>query len=386
MGLNAQCHNISLPASCTKPFKLDPDNTDNIEGTADYANCTYTFPSGFQSETMWEIHSDNYRFNNFPSTAEDFWPFPFTISEGSLQQGEAAQTGGKGAIVDFWMVDYWSTRSPVHYQGAPSKATFEAIKPKAFQCDLSWSVQTYADSRVENGKLIDSFRSSKPLTKLTGAEYGCFMPADDGYWCPLALDEGRLPSKEEIRASFPSSLNDSQPKEAFMDVFWMKNNVEIDIRNALAAVVAFRDSGMESRSPVGRALMYGLSFPDFADNIAVSLTHAMRDLDFTSVEITGVVTRPVTHVHVNWPWITFPAAIVLLTTIFLASSIVFSFERGGLIWKSSDLPLIFMPFGEQIRDASENFAGSLKQMESSAEGMYAYLTEDSRGFAFLRKS
>jgi hypothetical protein len=70
----------------------------------------------------------------------------------------------------------------------------------------------------------------------------------------------------------------------------------------------------------------------------------------------------------------------------LASSIVFSFERGGLIWKSSDLPLIFMPFGEQIRDASENFAGSLKQMESSAEGMYAYLTEDSRGFAFLRKS
>jgi hypothetical protein len=183
-------------------------------------------------------------------------------------------------------------------------------------------------------------------------------------------------------------VNNPQPKDlqAPTDIFWVKSLAEDDIQESFAAVGAFKDTVSESRSPVGRALMYGLSFPDFADDVAASLTHTMRGLDFTSVNITGVVTRPVTHVHVNWPWITFPAALVLLTAMFLAFSIAFSFEHGGLIWKCSSLPLIFMPFDEQDSQASENHTGALKQMETSAKKMSAFLTTDSGGFTFLRKS
>jgi hypothetical protein len=107
------------------------------------------------------------------------------------------------------------------------------------------------------------------------------------------------------------------------------------------------------------------------DDIALSLTNKLRALN-TTTWIQGTAREPATFVHVNWYWLVFPAALVALSIIFLAMTIIFSRETEGALWKTSLLPFLFydLRIGDQRGEGVQ-----LRDMERVADGSFAMLQQ-----------
>ena len=76
------------------------------------------------------------------------------------------------------------------------------------------------------------------------------------------------------------------------------------------------------------------------DDVASSFTNALRSGP-NSTTIRGTVMLPMPYVHVQWPWLLYPAMLSLVATLFFIVSLYFSFNREGVVWKSYTLPLLF---------------------------------------------
>lgn len=86
--------------------------------------------------------------------------------------------------------------------------------------------------------------------------------------------------------------------------------------------------------------MRKLSFPHYFTG-SPNLTrrcyqYEKSDNDFNRT-VTGTVYIPVTHVSVNWPWLTPPALLVLLTCVCLLVTMYQNKRRGYEVWKSSSI-------------------------------------------------
>lgn len=55
----------------------------------------------------------------------------------------------------------------------------------------------------------------------------------------------------------------------------------------------------------------------------------------------GTALAPVVFIRVNWPWLTFLAAQILLTTIFLMATIIQTANLGVEVMKSSTIATLF---------------------------------------------
>jgi hypothetical protein len=49
-----------------------------------------------------------------------------------------------------------------------------------------------------------------------------------------------------------------------------------------------------------------------------------------------------TYIHVNWAWMTLPAAAALASIIFLAVTVVVNGRQDGWLWRTSVLPFMFV--------------------------------------------
>jgi hypothetical protein len=74
--------------------------------------------------------------------------------------------------------------------------------------------------------------------------------------------------------------------------------------------------------------------------VAASLTQQAL-LANTSVEETGTVWTTDTYVAVDWPWLIYPAALVLSSIVLLMLTAIHSHRCGLRTWKSSILPLLY---------------------------------------------
>jgi hypothetical protein len=74
--------------------------------------------------------------------------------------------------------------------------------------------------------------------------------------------------------------------------------------------------------------------------VAASLTQQAL-LANTSEQVPGTVWTTETFVAVDWPWLIYPAALVLSSIILLALTALHSHRCGLRIWKSSMLPLLY---------------------------------------------
>jgi hypothetical protein len=74
--------------------------------------------------------------------------------------------------------------------------------------------------------------------------------------------------------------------------------------------------------------------------VAASLTQQAL-LANTSEKVMGTVWTTETFVAVDWPWLIYPATLVLNSIILLALTALHSHRCGLRIWKSSMLPLLY---------------------------------------------
>ncbi|KAL4886121.1 hypothetical protein BJY04DRAFT_213656 [Aspergillus karnatakaensis] len=103
----------------------------------------------------------------------------------------------------------------------------------------------------------------------------------------------------------------------------------------------------------------------FMEKLAASLSAlAMEDSDAT---VSGTVYDTEVYVEVQWLWIVFPGALVLLANLFLAVTILLN-RRGRMpLWKSSTLALLY--HGLERIEQDERWYETASGMEQKASGV-----------------
>jgi hypothetical protein len=100
-------------------------------------------------------------------------------------------------------------------------------------------------------------------------------------------------------------------------------------------------------------------------NISISITNLMRNVDNTTAPAVGQVWNTETIVHVRWIWFIYPIAVIVLTLLFLVATIVQSSTQHIKVWKSSILAVLFHGF-DPVYDSSSGTLDNA-QMEAHAK-------------------
>lgn len=236
------------------------------------------------------------------------------------------------------------------------------VNPQATECALYWCVQTL-DMSVQNGLLHQNttqtwFNSSAADT---GASY--LSPPATGnqaprnyYIDPLA----NIPLAQFLEKTFTANmsafnLQDMTPQEAMEFTEWSS-----DVAQALWSVKDL-DGFMSS----------------LADRMTDTLRNQVHD---PSNSPKGNVLLMQTYVHVSWPWLSLPLALVLLSCALLLASIITNHGSRNVVWKNSSLAVLF--HGLTPND-NNGYLVSKTEMEESAEEMSVQLREDRNDGLYL---
>jgi len=123
------------------------------------------------------------------------------------------------------------------------------------------------------------------------------------------------------------------------------------------------------------------------DNIATSVTQRMRQVGLASnaqdrAFATGSAHQTLICTRIDWQWLLYPGAVVLITLGLLLASIIETGLRwpSQPVWKLSSLPLLFHGLLEETEDLRPDHALTAKEMEARAETTVASqrLAQDGR--------
>ena len=107
------------------------------------------------------------------------------------------------------------------------------------------------------------------------------------------------------------------------------------------------------------------------------MARRLRSADLSEV-VNGTSYSLTTYVHVEWPWLVLPAALVLLSFPFLIVTIVQSARAKLKPWKTSTMA-VFQGLGNRLRGE----LGALdteSSMQQKAESLSAQLVRDGNGW------
>ena len=116
-------------------------------------------------------------------------------------------------------------------------------------------------------------------------------------------------------------------------------------------------------------------------NIGLSMTAAL--MNNGTDEQFGAAYSNKAFIHVRWPWLLFPAGLVLFTTIIFFLVMAKTAQKNMIVWKSSVLALIFHASGLQHKN--DITATKVTQMESRAKNLKVELLGPHDGWKFVRR-
>ena len=136
-----------------------------------------------------------------------------------------------------------------------------------------------------------------------------------------------------------------------------------------------------SGTDVSRALFNVTDWDFWMDRLTLSLTTELRkngESTDQSEHYTGNVFSTVAHVHVRWPWLAFPASMVVASIIFLLAGIWKTHSHSARPWKSDTLALLMCSVDEDVKKAAHS--------GSKVQDQYVSLKYDDHEGAFVRES
>ncbi|KAL9006793.1 MAG: hypothetical protein Q9188_000480 [Gyalolechia gomerana] len=140
------------------------------------------------------------------------------------------------------------------------------------------------------------------------------------------------------------------------------------------------NSGSVFSSDIMQALYDTSNLSRRIDNLATSMTNNIRGQDDNvSGPAYGIAWKSETYLHVRWAWFVFPATLVFVSALFLLGTIFETSYRDILIWKSSDLALLFHGRGLNLSSASERPVNKLSSMNTQGKTIRAELLETPEG-------
>lgn len=357
LGICSRC--VDLSQQLTIKCKTQSSSSDELVKV-----CTYRFPDASENDP-------NGRFE--PEVTWRYWPHAqgHAISPSTVLNNSVAFSETSIAVVD--RLKFHKTW--YDFQESTWDALDRSIIPLAERCNLTWCQQSHTGSKCENGALLDWPASTKDLAY--GKCRRAAVASESDFIYPLWPAHEPKPPVIDCKTLYSQDPHDA---------YWTKIIADSSIFYALKATLSTRGRNFSGDSgpywPAMAMLMYNNEFSQTLDYVAASMTNRLRAMDFAYV-VEGKVKIQVTHVHVNWYWFAYPAAMVLLVAVFLIVSIVFSSKRGGIVWKSSLLPLLlcglkgYEQHEEQVR---------LKDLEEEAREMQAWFAEQDGGGLCLRFS
>lgn len=112
-------------------------------------------------------------------------------------------------------------------------------------------------------------------------------------------------------------------------------------------------------------------------NLAISMTNNIRQQNDTVARPShGTAWKSETYVHVRWAWLSFPIALIVLALAFLVGSIIETAHRDILVWKSSNLALLFHGQDLKLKDPPTIHVNKVGQMTRMAEKVKLHLAQN----------
>lgn len=120
-------------------------------------------------------------------------------------------------------------------------------------------------------------------------------------------------------------------------------------------------------------LLQDHSLDDVVESVAASHTQRMREapggqFQFLGSTANGTMYQDIPFVHVRWPWMAFPAALVILTLLFLLFTMARNAKDGTMLWKANSLANFYHPLTKDGRDELQS-GQSAVEAEEIAERM-----------------
>lgn len=386
LGFCSACSDVT--AQITKVCDEIP-KTDSNSGT----NCTYTLPGKLNLEAIDEQVPDDF------GSAEEFSPdFRRTtnMSVLPLHRYETLWANDPEVVKSFEDPDYTKSKpAKTLFQGVadpilgfgrilfgtsknPASAIGSNVMPTATECALYWCVQTLNTS-IQNGVLNQTVvrtwsnssandTSDVHLSPYTSGSYaGGRHTANDYYVSPMS----NVPLARFLENAFNATVRGlKMPGIGYTE----EELLDLTIYS----------------SDIAQALWHVDDLDSLMNNLADRMTDALRNLysdPVTDAADLGKVYTTQTYVHVTWPWLILPVALVIASCMVLLAAIISSSRHQTIVWKSSSLAVLFHGLASAGGGGGDGGVGAgigaggiahsmyKKEMEMTAEEMKVRLAE-----------
>ena len=164
------------------------------------------------------------------------------------------------------------------------------------------------------------------------------------------------------------------PSDKFNDTFLVYGEADAELRDHLGTILdsaayeyypsTFRDA---TTAGLGLAMLANPNITEMADRVATGMTNVWRQ--YQNEQAVGTAWESVAFIHVEWFWLTLPAAAVLGASVVLIMTLIQN--RRTVLWKSSVLPYSFralqgwedaefdMETLDEIRERAKEMTGQL---------------------------
>ena len=124
------------------------------------------------------------------------------------------------------------------------------------------------------------------------------------------------------------------------------------------------------------------------DNLAISMTNNIRQQNdsVSSPEWEGTAWTSQTYVHVRWGWFAFPVTLIVLSSALLFGTIIETWYRNVMVWKSNNLALLFHGRGLDLDSQDLPGVNRLSEMTAVAREIRVELVQGpSKAWNFVQK-
>lgn len=185
------------------------------------------------------------------------------------------------------------------------------------------------------------------------------------YWCKITYNENRIfANGSRISETSRELLNWDQsnrvPKVAVIDkgntTSYPINVIDSSgiarmLQSLFSTSLVYQgyNSPVETEFSIAQLLYNTANFSSLMEYTASSMSARLRSGSGSNsgsnsnvTHVRGTVMHTETYIHVNWAWMTLPAAAALASIIFMAVTVVVNGRQDGWLWRTSVLPFMFV--------------------------------------------
>jgi hypothetical protein len=254
----------------------------------------------------------------------------------------------------------------------------------AFDTVLYWCVRGYQSS-------VQSFVLNQNITAVWYGTEATIGPSEE-YYPPWWQSSGRGQATGGSRIFTPpqdqwAALNLKTPTNFTVDDYTSRG-LKNWLNESFNGVEYGDDSGTSRDWAMGLLWetlwwVQGQDMGHFFESATMEMSDALRRTCPKNISVIGTAFNVATVLEVQWVWLAYPAAVVVLTSFLLISTMMDSRQCRTMVWKANILPLVFHKLSPDLeRGLPENYAEDIKVMEKASQNIRVKLEREGGGWHF----